>query len=206
MQRILSNIEEGMLTVNNQMLVESEYSHYLNTLLHTEADLTGQPALPLLLDKTSLGSEDKSMVHEALHASWSEDELHWFVKEQHIPAELIYPTSNGVRIVAVHWQLLFDKQNKVQNVLIGLSDVTERRKLEAEVVLEREAHELEEQLQTFRDSPHAKTRGTKFLACVEEYLRITLNIFGRGFPFWQSRAPRHGHCANPLAWIDPTSP
>ncbi len=247
MQRILSNIEEGILTINSQMLVESEYSRYLNTLLGTEDDLTGKAALPLLLDQTNLGAEDKSMVHEALHASIGEDELQWFANEQHLPAELIYPTDKQARIVAVHWQPLFDKNGRVQNILIGLIDVTERRKLEAEIVLERQrsdrqgrlihelaqadssrvdalltqanaqqsnlermeqtdvraallrelhtikgisrslglkemssqAHELEEQLQTFRDPVHAQELGAIFSNTVQDYLAITQNIFGR---------------------------
>ncbi|MDQ3234934.1 MAG: hypothetical protein M3Q07_24265, partial [Pseudobdellovibrionaceae bacterium] len=114
MQRILDNIEEGILTINSQLQVESEYSRYLQVLLGSQENMTGREALPLLLEKTTLNVEDRSMIHETLRASLGEDELQWFANEQHLPSELIYPEARGTRIVAVHWQPLFDKNQRVQ--------------------------------------------------------------------------------------------
>lgn len=138
MQRILSNIEEGILTINSQLEIDSEYSHYLNVLFNSEDDLSGRPALPLLLDQTTLKHEERSMVHEVLHASLGADRLQWLFNEHHLPMELIYPGLGTPRIVAIHWQPLYDRHARVQSFLIGLTDVTERRQLEAEIALQRQ--------------------------------------------------------------------
>ncbi|HYX33360.1 MAG TPA: ATP-binding protein [Oligoflexus sp.] len=138
MQRILDNIEEGILTVNSKMKIESEYSQYLKILLNTNDDLTGGDAMDRLLSKSTMTKESQSMVIETLRVSMGENEFQWTLNEQNLPRELVYSDTLGTRIMAVHWKPLYDKNQRIQSILIGLIDVTETRKLETEITAERD--------------------------------------------------------------------
>ncbi len=146
MQTILKNIEQGILTVNSELRIDSEYSQYLGVLLGIPENLSGRDALPILLEKTTLTPEEQSMIHESLRVSIGEDAMQWSFNAHNLPHELIYPGDGSLRIVAVQWLPLYDRNNKVRKILIGLMDVTERRKLEAEVQLEREKSDRQNQI------------------------------------------------------------
>jgi tetratricopeptide (TPR) repeat protein len=132
MQRILDNIEEGILTIDTHLHVESSFSPYLNQILGLSKDSTVDRQLfGAILERSDLGADERQLLREALRACLGEGMLAWELNEAHLPLEI--KLDKGEKVLGLHWQPLLDAHGHIQNILIAIRDNTLRRQLQNKV-------------------------------------------------------------------------
>ncbi|HYX31526.1 MAG TPA: ATP-binding protein [Oligoflexus sp.] len=132
MQRILDNIDEGILTINAQLQIEGEYSQHLLQFLGIDAIPKGADAMDTILQHARIEGEQRGMIKEILRNTLGESALAWELNEANLPKELLFE-GEQVRTAALHWVPIFDHHGILKRVLLSLRDQTERVKLQAEI-------------------------------------------------------------------------
>jgi chemotaxis protein histidine kinase CheA len=132
MQRILDNIDEGILTINRDLQIEGEYSQHLLRFLGIETIPRGSDALDVVLRGARIDDEQRGMIREILRNTLGESSLSWELNEANLPKELIFE-NQGLRTAALHWVPIFDDHGSLKRVLLSLRDQTERVQLKAEI-------------------------------------------------------------------------
>jgi HPt (histidine-containing phosphotransfer) domain-containing protein len=132
MQRILDNIDEGILTIDKDLQIEGEYSQHLLRFLGINTIPPGSDALDIVLRGARVEDEQRGMIREILRNSIGESSLSWELNEANLPRELIFE-NKGLRTAALHWVPIFDAHGVLKRVLLSLRDQTERVQLKAEI-------------------------------------------------------------------------
>ncbi|MDQ3235747.1 MAG: Hpt domain-containing protein, partial [Pseudobdellovibrionaceae bacterium] len=129
---ILDNIEEGIITVGHDLKVESSLSPYLDHVIgHDAPESARQNVMLYLLDKSDLTRDDQQLIKGIISASLDESSLFWELNSSHLPQEL--HLEQGQRILSLHWQPLYGKDQRIKRILIALRDITIRWQLEREI-------------------------------------------------------------------------
>lgn len=147
MVEVLNNIGEGILRFGKDFKVEAEYSRYLAQILEIDSDMTGQDVFTVLFDKSELQADEVQTIRAALSNILDEDELAWSLNGGQLPTEL----HRSHRILNLLWQPHYDKQQRIDMMLLVIRDVTSSKVLEAEVEATRQesrtmTHHLQEML------------------------------------------------------------
>ncbi|HYX34691.1 MAG TPA: tetratricopeptide repeat protein [Oligoflexus sp.] len=158
MQRVLDNIEEGILTIGRDLQVDTNFSPYLANLLQLSAnDLHRRDLFLLLLQRSDLTPDQQATIKSSLEASIGEAPLTWELNVGQLPHELVVDQ----RVIALHWQPLLDRHEVIVQILVSLRDHTARRQLEIQLHQKSErSHHLVSQL---RDILQADVRRVKQL-------------------------------------------
>lgn len=134
LQRILDNVDEGLLTIDTQLQIESEFSPAFRRLLPEGFDLKGSNFLEGVLRLARLSEEEHSVVRATLSSILGEEEISWEMNHGNLPREVQWQGPQGDRTVTLDWSPIYGATIKVQAILLSLRDVTERRRLEARVL------------------------------------------------------------------------
>ena len=136
MQRILINIEEGLMTLNGELhRISSTLTSLCSIDLHESPE--GKDGVIKTLQGSELTEDEKEIIRQTLKASLQGDEFQWMANVHHLPDSLILGEKANSRYISAHWQPLYNKQEKIEGILVALRDVTERRKLEIQIERER---------------------------------------------------------------------
>ncbi len=132
MQRILDNIDEGILTIDHELRIESGYSAFLNNLFPGFGSFEHRDFVESVLVHFELSLEERGMIREVLRATLGEESLAWEFNSHMLPLEL----RRGDRYVALHWVPL-QSRGHIHKVLLSMRDITERKNLEKQIEYER---------------------------------------------------------------------
>ncbi len=132
MKTILDNIDEGILTIDHELRIESGYSAFLNNLFPGFGSFEYRDFVESVLVHFELSLEERGMVREVLRATLGEESLAWEFNSHMLPLEL----KRGDRYVALHWVPL-QARGHIHKVLLSMRDITERKNLEKQIEFER---------------------------------------------------------------------
>ncbi len=125
MKDLLDTIDEGILTLDRNLLVIPGYSPHLDRLFAThEQTLADIPVVDLLFG-TDLKSTDKRQVQETLLACVGKEFPAWEQNSASLPVEL----QHNDRILHLHWQALISRQ-EISGFLLAIRDITDWKKRE----------------------------------------------------------------------------
>ncbi len=131
-QHILDNIEEGIITVGRDLKVESSLSPYLDHVIgHDAPDSARQNVMLYLLDKSDLKPDERQMIREVITSCMDEAALVWELNAGNLPQQL--SLDQGRRLISLHWQPLFGKDQKIKRIIVAMRDITKQHILEQEV-------------------------------------------------------------------------
>jgi hypothetical protein len=128
-EMILNSIDEGLLTVMADRKIGLDYSLFTQTLFEETRSLAGEDFLGVLSAKTSLQSEELSMIEQIFSATFGEDSLAWELNACNLP-QTFHVTSSSHRIVQARWVPIFDSHNRLSRILVSLRDMTKEKVLE----------------------------------------------------------------------------
>ncbi|WP_218109856.1 Hpt domain-containing protein [Oligoflexus tunisiensis] len=139
LQRILDNIDEGILTVDRSLRIEPHYSRHVHKIFEgSSSSLAGHEVLAPLATHSSLHPEALTLLRESLQASLGNDMLSWELNSGHVPIEFVIKKQDKDRHISINWVPLMNRGQQIEGFLLGLRDVTARRLLEARVQEEKQ--------------------------------------------------------------------
>ncbi|HYX32206.1 MAG TPA: ATP-binding protein [Oligoflexus sp.] len=142
-QIILDVIEEGILTINWDLRPEPEYSRYL-TRLYPGLFQREEDAIDWLFPLAMLGQERQSIIRETLRACLGEESLAWELNCGQLPSEIVLP-GEIPRSIHILWQPLFNSEERIKGFLLSLRDISDQKRLQDEVLLQKEKSKALEQ-------------------------------------------------------------
>lgn len=132
-QLVLDNLEQGILTIDEQFLIVGEYSPYLFKLLNMDSQSAlRQPVFEGIFESWLASNNSKNQTIEALRAGFGESLLAWDMNCHHLPKEIELESGAGEKlIVSLQWTPVLNSQtDTTERVLIAIRDCTEQRRLE----------------------------------------------------------------------------
>jgi tetratricopeptide (TPR) repeat protein len=130
---IFDHIDEAIVLIKPDLSIEAEYSRYLESLFTsgTEA-LKGAHAIRDIIRPFMTNMDDATVMQNPLEACFHEDRTVWDLNEGHMLQESQKLMNGQMRFFSFHWQPIFDSESRLIRVLLGIRDVTARKRMEAE--------------------------------------------------------------------------
>lgn len=135
-QKILDNIDEGIISIKKNHRVESSLSSYINELLHLDKD-RDQDLLLQILEKLDLSAYIKSMCTEVIHSCLGSNRLTWDFNSHHLPTDAHTADGSG-RILSLSWKPVFNDESELEQIILVMRDETLKKSLEINLAQERE--------------------------------------------------------------------
>ncbi len=143
-QAMLSNMRQGLFTIEASGNIHPEYSHFLEDIFETK-NLAGQNALELLFGKADLGSNAFDQIKESMFAIIGEDEMN-FEFNQHLLIEEYAADFNGSRkYLSLDWNPILVNDH-VAKLMVSVRDVTLLKKMESEALSKKRELDIISQL------------------------------------------------------------
>ncbi|APA84811.1 MCP four helix bundle domain-containing protein [Paraburkholderia sprentiae WSM5005] len=131
-QAMLQNMQQGILTVVEGVVVHPEYSAYLEAIFETR-EIAGRPLLDLVFGGTDINSDALAQIEAALHACIGEDSMNFAFNQHLLVNEIAKPMADGrVKTLDLSWSAITDDNDVVLRLMLCVRDVTELRALAAE--------------------------------------------------------------------------
>jgi len=131
-QAMLQNMQQGILTVVEGVVVHPEYSAYLEAIFETR-EIAGRPLPDLVFGGTDIGSDRLAQIEAALEACIGEDSMNFEFNQHLLVNEIAKPMADGrVKTLDLSWSAITDENDVVLRLMLCVRDVTELRALAAE--------------------------------------------------------------------------
>jgi HPt (histidine-containing phosphotransfer) domain-containing protein len=124
MRRILQQIQEGILTFDSQLRIQTGYSQYVENVF--ERSLIGQHILHDVLAAGPFTADEIRTFEEVLSLSMSEGPLTWEFNQHLLPWEFTWKKD---RIFALHWQPIYGSHGRMSSILLSFRDITHQKEL-----------------------------------------------------------------------------
>ncbi len=127
-QAMLSNMRQGLFTVEANGNIHSEYSHFLEEIFETK-EISGRNAMNLLFDHAELGSDTLDSVIIAVGSMIGEDEINYELNAHLLLAEYEANFSGKRKHLSLAWNPIIIN-NIIGKLMISVRDVTQLKQLE----------------------------------------------------------------------------
>ncbi|MBF0239801.1 MAG: Hpt domain-containing protein [SAR324 cluster bacterium] len=128
-QSMLQNMDQGILTVTEEMLIHPEYSRYLEEIFETN-HVAGRDIMEFMFDRTDLGVDTRYSIETAIGACVGEHMANFIINSHIFPLEMVYILPEGRnKYLELSWGPICDEDEFIEKILICVRDVTEIRKL-----------------------------------------------------------------------------
>jgi HAMP domain-containing protein/HPt (histidine-containing phosphotransfer) domain-containing protein len=132
-REIMEQIDQGILTIDVQQKIESDYSQHLQNLYPGAGlDLTGVSIVDLIFEGTPCRGEDIQKLRESLAACLGEDALNWELNCDHLPRQLQYGSGSSLKTYELRWNPIVEGQI-IQRFLLTIRDRSKELALEDQV-------------------------------------------------------------------------
>ena len=126
---MLDNMDQGVFTVDDQLLVQPGYSRHLEQILGT-TNIVGHNCMELLFSGANLRPDALKAADGALRFSFGVEPWLACANSAHLIGEFSRPGPGGeMRFFEVDWNLVCDDSELVERLLVVVRDVTLVRKL-----------------------------------------------------------------------------
>lgn len=143
-QAMLSNMRQGLFTVEASGEIHAEYSKHLETIFETE-EIAGADAIELLFGKAKLGSNSLDQAKEAIGSIIGEDEMNYSFNAHLLPEEYEADFSGGGKFLALDWNPILD-DDIIVKLMISVRDVTQLKQMESEAAAKKRELDIISQL------------------------------------------------------------
>lgn len=171
-RNILSNIEQGILTIKKGNMIHPEYSPYLEAILEQQ-DISGKEIGQVLFDSCNISLDAKSKTLSALTAIIGSEEVAYKLNKGLLVKDMVVNTSDSEKIIELQWSPILeeDQGNFVKEVILSIRDVTEIRALQKEGQKQKEAMELIDEILSVKRSAFLR-----FMESSSQMLKESLSL------------------------------
>ena len=133
-QNILDNIQQGILTFDKSLAIDSEFSRFLSTIYEVDSSqIAGQPIMDVIFSN-SVSSPDKiNQTYQSILASVGEANISWLLNENNLIEEIEVKIGGKDKILALDWTPVEDDEEITTHIMLSIRDLTEQRALEKQV-------------------------------------------------------------------------
>jgi len=129
-QTMLQNLPQGILTVNQDLLVHDEYSVYLETILQTDT-VAQVDIMALLFSNSSLGADVLSQMLTAMQSIIGEEAFLFECNSHLLVTAFEKSFDEGIiKSLELSWSAIINDQDIVEKLLVSIRDVTEIKALQ----------------------------------------------------------------------------
>jgi predicted ATPase/HPt (histidine-containing phosphotransfer) domain-containing protein len=125
---MLNGMEQGVFTIDEQLVIQPQYSKQLARILGSEL-IAGQPCLPLLFRDADVEADAMTAMEAALRFAFGVRAFLAEANMQHLVREFSARRDGHPRHFEVDWSLILDAGELVAKVLVVVRDVTMLKQL-----------------------------------------------------------------------------
>ena len=127
-KKIFANIDLGIFTIGEDLLVQNEFSNHINFMFYDENLIAGRNVLDLVFSSSNLGSDKIGQIEEVLRGSIGQDRINFDLNSHLLPSEVEIKKRND-QILDLNWNAICDNDGVVHSIMAIARDVTESRKI-----------------------------------------------------------------------------
>jgi HPt (histidine-containing phosphotransfer) domain-containing protein/HAMP domain-containing protein/two-component sensor histidine kinase len=131
MRTLLENIDQGICTIDSALNIRGPYSPFLETIVGVQG-LEGVSFVEAVIRKSTLNTEQKSILINILNVSFGEDIFVYEVNRHQLVRELEWWKDSQKIICEIDWIPLTNREGLTERFMIVLRDVTHLRLLQTE--------------------------------------------------------------------------
>lgn len=129
-QALLSNMRQGLFTVEPSGNIHPEYSRHLETIFET-SDVAGHSAVALLFSSAELGGDALDQTKEAIGSIIGADEMNYDFNAHLLPQEYPAVINGRKKFLALDWNPIL-ANDVVAKLMVSVRDVTDLKQMECE--------------------------------------------------------------------------
>jgi ligand-binding sensor domain-containing protein/HPt (histidine-containing phosphotransfer) domain-containing protein len=134
-QAMLSNMRQGLFTVEVNGNIHPEYSHFLEDIFET-TDIAGRNAMNLLFGHTELGSDTLDSIKVTISSIIGEDKINYELNVHLLPTEYEANFAGKRKYLSLDWNfILID--HLVSKLMVSVRDVTQLKQLEHDALIKK---------------------------------------------------------------------
>lgn len=130
-QSILTNIRQGIFTIDEQLTINDQYSPYLEAIFE-ESTLSNLPIKEIFLNRSNL-SRDQYDQLEGCFICIGSDQLNFDLNAHLLPNEIDYSYNNTVKQLELSWDTILNDQDEIEKIIVSVRDISELNKLKEEI-------------------------------------------------------------------------
>ena len=129
---LLTHIPQGILSIGEDGVIESNYSQQLPVILGHD-NIAHRSFKDCILDQTDLSADNMDQAWQSLLAIIDEESFSFDINEDKLPKEFNLNRSGEWIRVRATWNMELDSEDKVSHLLVTILDVTEEWKARKEL-------------------------------------------------------------------------
>lgn len=129
-QAMLSNMRQGLFTVEAAGTIHQEYSLFLEEIFETN-EIAGRNVMDLLFGKAQVGSDTYDQVNEAIGSIIGEGELSFDFNSHLLLKEYQADIDGKIKYLSLDWNPIV-AEDTITKLMVSVRDVTQLKRMEAE--------------------------------------------------------------------------
>jgi chemotaxis protein histidine kinase CheA len=129
MQVVLDNINQGICTFDDRFAIQPAYSRHLETIVG-KSDLVADSFDTLLLSRTNLKADTRSMLNSAVQSCIGQDLIAFELNDHILPRKVEIIENDKTRYLEMDWAPIENQKNEIEKIMVAVRDVTEIRAIE----------------------------------------------------------------------------
>ena len=137
---LLNNMKQAIFVIDEELNVIPPVSHYAGNVF--DGNIVGENLFNTLFKDFDKNSEIVANIQSALSLVFGDDYIQYELVEEHLLKKINYFSElSGNKTLSISYTPLFNKDELLENLMLVVDDITEKEKLEAEVVSEKESNQ-----------------------------------------------------------------
>ncbi len=161
-QNMLANMNQGLFTINERGIIQSDYSTYLELIFET-MDIAGKNALELLFSQAQISDDVLNQNKEAIHIILGESSICYDFNSHLLAKTIELSINTQKKHIELDWNAVLDS-DVVTKIMVSVRDVSKLKNLE------REANKKKREIAIIEQLIHIKNR--KFYAFEDDLKHI----------------------------------
>ncbi|HEY6530182.1 MAG TPA: two-component regulator propeller domain-containing protein [Cellvibrionaceae bacterium] len=144
-QALLSNMRQGIFTVEEDGSIHQEYSLFLESIFETKS-IAGRNVLDLLFTHAVLDGDKISQIQSSLNSIIGANEINYDLNSHLLLAEYQLALDSGDKIISLDWSPILNTDRNVVKIMVSVRDVTQLKALENEASIKKRELDIVAQL------------------------------------------------------------
>ncbi|MES2675265.1 MAG: two-component regulator propeller domain-containing protein [Pseudomonadota bacterium] len=143
-EAMLSNIPQGLFTVQADGTIHPEYSQFLEVIFDTE-NVAGRKASEFLFTHADIGSDTLDSIRTAIFTIVGEDKINFEFNQYLLPDEYSIDIGIKKKILSLDWNPII-ADNIITKLMVSVRDVTQLRQMESAALEQKRQLDIVSQL------------------------------------------------------------
>ncbi len=128
---MLNNMKQAILTFDQDLLVNPEYSSFINILLEDKADFTGRNVLDLISGSIIGNKEEfRSKLDFYFSILMEAPKVQWEVLQEELPSEIKISVQGSEKDIKISFEPIFSPEGNTTRIMLIMEDVSHLKKLQ----------------------------------------------------------------------------